>query len=97
MIQPGRKRPFSEITDGTSNAILAGEVNANFEPWGKPGNCRDPRLGLNKSPHGFGSPFIGGGHFLMADGAVKFISENIDPQVLKAIATPDGGEPVGDF
>ncbi|MBC8112919.1 MAG: DUF1559 domain-containing protein [Candidatus Saccharimonas sp.] len=97
VFQPGRKRPISEITDGTSNTILAGEVNANFQPWGKPGNCRDPRLGLNKSPHGFGSPFVGGAQFLTADGAVRFISENIDPKVLKAIATPDGGEPVGDF
>ena len=97
MLQPGRKRLIGEITDGTSNTILAGEVNADFQPWGKPGNCRDPRLGLNKSPHGFGSPFTGGAQFLMADGTVRFISNNLSPEVLKAIATPDGGEPVGDF
>lgn len=97
VLQPGRKQPISEITDGTSNTILAGEVNSDFPPWGKPGNCRDPRLGLNKSSQGFGSPFYRGSQFLMTDGTVRFISENIDPQVLKAISTPDGGEPVGDF
>jgi hypothetical protein len=97
VLQPGRKRPIKEITDGTSNTILAGEVNANFKPWGKPGNCRNPQLGINKSPNGFGSPFLGGAQFLLADGSVRFVSENIDPKVLNALATPQGGEIVGDF
>ena len=97
VLQPGRKRPMKEITDGTSNTILAGEVNSNFEPWGKPGNCRNPQLGINKSPNGFGSPFTGGAQFLLADGSVRFISENLDPNVLNALATPQGGETVGDF
>lgn len=41
----------------------------------------------------FGSLHTGGGHFLMADGAVKFVSENIDMGVLFAASTADGGEP----
>ena len=97
VLQPGRKRLMKEITDGTSNTILAGEVNSNFEPWGKPGNCRNPQLGINRSPNGFGSPFVGGAYFLRADGSVRFINENIDPKVLNALATPDGGETVGDY
>ena len=97
VLQPGRKRPMKEITDGTSNTILAGEVNANFEPWGKPGNCRNPQLGINKSPNGFGSPFKGGAQLMLADGSVRFVSDYIDPKVLNALATPQGGETVGDF
>jgi len=80
------------VTDGTPHTMLAGEVNANFRPWGDPLNIRDPQLGLNKSPHGFGGPFEGGVHILYADGHVDFVSENIDPQVFEASGTPAGGE-----
>lgn len=88
---------FRQITDGSSNTIMAGEVAAGFQPWGQPGNFRDPAAGLSGGPNNFGSQFIGGCHFLMCDGSVQFISENIDPNVLKALASPDGGEVVGVF
>lgn len=45
----------------------------------------------------FGSYHIGGAHFTMADGSVRFISENIDLNLYQALATIKGGEPVGDF
>ena len=35
---------------------------------------------------GFGSEHRGGAQFVMGDGAVKFLSENIDPNVFKALA-----------
>lgn len=81
-----------DITDGTTNTILTGEINANFPPWGKPLNVRDTALGINKSADGFGSPFEGGMHFLMADGSVHFVNENIDPVVLRAFTTPSAGD-----
>jgi hypothetical protein len=31
------------------------------------------------------------------DGSVRSISENIDPNVAKALSTPDGGEQLGAF
>lgn len=34
--------------------------------------------------------------FVMADGSVRFVSERISPAVLRALATPRGGELVGD-
>lgn len=88
---------FQEIKDGTSNTILAGEVNSRIKAWGDPTNFRDPATGIDRRPDGFGSPFIGGANFLMGDGSVRFFSEDIDPAILKALATPNGGEPVGDF
>ena len=88
---------ITEITDGLSNTILVGDVSAGFKQWGDPTNVRDPGLGLGKTPDQFGSPFQGGAHFVMGDGSVRFISENIDRDVLKALATPDEGDDAGEF
>jgi hypothetical protein len=85
----------ADIADGTSTTLLVGEVNANFQPWGNPINWRDPAKGINKTAHGFGGPrTAGGGRFLMADGSVRFISAQVSPEVLRALATPAGGEEI---
>lgn len=91
-----KRRRFSDIIDGTSNTILAGEVAGNFKPWGYPANWRDPALGINKSPDGFGAPWHAkrGANFTSVDGSVHFIKEDIAPEVLKALSTPDGGESI---
>ena len=92
-------RSFAQITDGTSNTVLAGEAAGNFKPWGHPRNWRDPALGLNASPDRFGGPWHGGGaQFVMADGSVRFISADVDPDVLRALATPAAGDqPPADY
>ena len=85
---------LKELSTGTSNTLLIGEVNAGFEPWGKPGNCRDPVRGVNRSQYVFGGvPGRGGANFAMADGSVRFISDRVSPEVLKALATPGMAEP----
>jgi prepilin-type processing-associated H-X9-DG protein len=84
----------ADFTDGTANTILAGEVNSELKPWGDPTNWRDLARGINRVPHGFGSPWKGGANFLFADGTVKFLSDSTDPDVLRALGTPDGGEAV---
>ena len=89
----GMFRSFDEFTDGTAETLLIGEVNANFRPWGDPANVRDPARGINRSPYGFGGPpRTKGALFGMADGSVRFVSERVSPEVLRALATPDGGE-----
>jgi hypothetical protein len=94
-MKSGAFRPLREFTDGTDNTILIGEINANFRPWGDPANVRDPARGINRSPFGFGGPpGSGGALFGMADGSVRFVSESASPAVLRALATPDGGEPI---
>ena len=45
----------------------------------------------------FGSYHIGGAHFTMGDGSVRFLSENMDLQLYQSLATIRGGEVVGDF
>ena len=47
--------------------------------------------------YSFASAHTGGGQFLMGDGAVKFISENIDLQLYRNAATISGGEVLGEL
>jgi prepilin-type processing-associated H-X9-DG protein len=80
-----------DITDGTSNTIMVVEVDDSAAvPWTKPddfdlseGNLLDV---LGQS--------VGGGNCAFADGSVRFISENIDEETLKALMTAAGGEVV---
>ncbi len=83
-----------QAADGLSNTIMAGEINSHFPAWGSATNVRDPAKGLNGGPDCFGSPDRNGAFLLFADGHVRFIDQNIDPQILKALSTPAGGEPI---
>jgi prepilin-type N-terminal cleavage/methylation domain-containing protein len=47
--------------------------------------------------YGPSSQHTGGAHHLLADGSVRFISENIDVVVYDNLVTRSGGEVVGDF
>lgn len=97
VIGPNLGLKFDEITDGTFTTLLVGEVNSLFQPWGAPTNWRDPKLGINTTPWGFGShPGLKGVLFAMADGSVEFVSEEIDSGILEALTTPDAGDSVPD-
>eukprot|EP00456_Euglypha_rotunda_P059494 TRINITY_DN496_c1_g1_i3.p1 TRINITY_DN496_c1_g1~~TRINITY_DN496_c1_g1_i3.p1 ORF type:complete len:310 (-),score=34.13 TRINITY_DN496_c1_g1_i3:1392-2321(-) len=45
-----------------------------------------------QNTYGFMSRHVGGAHFVMADGSVRFISENTYPGLYSALATIQGGE-----
>lgn len=89
--------PLSQITDGTSTTIFAGEVKERIQPWGDVTNWRNLDLGLDNSPDGFGSHSERGITFLMADGSVRYVSKSIDPKTLRALATPNARDSVEDF
>jgi hypothetical protein len=87
---------FADITDGTSNTLLtvaAGDEKAVI--WTKPDDFNPDEamspvlelMGLNSG--GFQAGF--------GDGSVRFISQSIDPSVLEALFTRNGGEVVGGF
>ncbi len=80
---------------------MAGEVAAKLKAWGDPLNLRDPALGINRSEDGFGSSLGGRSsvncQMLFADGSVQTLATDIDPVVLKALSTPSGDDPVGEF
>jgi prepilin-type N-terminal cleavage/methylation domain-containing protein/prepilin-type processing-associated H-X9-DG protein len=66
-------------------AIHSTKMPINFDPAG------DFRCDQWSSIH------VGGAHGLMADGSVRFVSENVAWQVRQGIGTRSGGEVVSDF
>ncbi len=50
-------------------------------------------MGVQSScPEDFSGPHVGGSHFLLVDGSVRFVSFQVDPTVYAALATRAGGE-----
>jgi len=88
----GGLRSVAEVRDGAVTTILAGQVDGFYQPWADPSNLRDPAAGIGRSPQQFGGPHTGGTQMLMVDGSVNFFNDTIDPEVLAALGTPDGGE-----
>lgn len=85
---------LDEVTDGHHQTILAGEVVGNLPAWGQPSNCRNPAEGLLDTDTTFGSPWKRGVNFSFLDGSVQSLSREIDPEVLRALATPTGGDSI---
>lgn len=95
---PGEPMRMEDITDGPGKTILLGTIDdARVPAWGDPMNMRDPASGFAGGPHAFGGFPEWGAVMLFADGNVDNLSKKIDPKVAKALATPNGGETVGDY
>jgi hypothetical protein len=91
-----------DMTDGSSNTIVVAPVAPDRQiPWTKPEDIAVgsglPGLGR---PGGIAAPYLArvgpDGHraapVLFADGAVRALTDTIDPEVLAALATRAGGE-----
>lgn len=88
----GRDGPkIGDFSDGLSNTFLVGEVRVGVKAWGDPGNVRDLTKGIGRNPDQF-NPGPGYWQCLFGDGAARPISPDVDPAVLKAISTPNGGD-----
>lgn len=55
------------------------------------------RVSFSAGATPFTSEHTGGAQFVLGDGSVRFISENISLDTLKALATRSGGEVIGEF
>ncbi len=66
---------------------FAGKVDGNGTAWGSGFDDSDLRLA-------FGSRHTGGAHFLLADGTVRFLGDNVDHLIRLALGSRDGNETV---
>ncbi|MEO1994860.1 MAG: DUF1559 domain-containing protein, partial [Planctomycetaceae bacterium] len=89
-----------DITDGTSNTLAISEASDPFNSWmagGKAtirGFSRKPYV---NGPDGIGGPSVGGFNAGLADGSVRFLSQNIDPTILERLAAMADGQPIDEF
>ncbi|RLS57287.1 MAG: DUF1559 domain-containing protein [Planctomycetota bacterium] len=124
------KITFADITDGTSNTIMVGEIlpacsdhgggwwhfngmaNAHSStsvPINTMTTCNAPYSRPNPPfptctaqsnwnlSWGFRSGHVGGAHFLLGDGSVRFISENLDYNTYQNLGTRNDGKVIGEF
>ncbi len=96
----------ADVTDGLSNTIFIVEASGRKILFTEPKDIEvtEQSLGVNLPGDQLGhsrgiisSYHVGGGHVLLGDGTVRYISEKIDPAVLKALTTINGGETVPEF
>ena len=98
-----------DATDGTSNTLLVGEEkislnNDSFRQWMESFCLTSTVRGINHASlsfgyygQGFGSHHVGGAHFLMADGAVRFIGDTVNITTFNALGTKGTGEVTGEY
>ncbi len=90
LFQPGMGLPIRKITDGSSQTMMFVEANPNqLTPWTEPSDLdfqpQQPLQGITGiRPGGFIAAFC--------DGSVQFISNNVNPQSIRAMVTVDGRE-----
>jgi len=91
-MRPKDKTGFRDFLDGLSISVLIVQASADSAvPWSKPADVEidlaDPLENLVGNPKkGF---YVG-----MGDGAVRFISDNIDPKIFKALLSRAGREAI---
>jgi len=79
---------FAEMTDGSSNTIMAVEAKRDVH-WSKP---EDIIVDPDQPFPELGGFHVGGFNVTMMDGSVRFVSEKVAPEVLRKLFDPtDGG------
>lgn len=93
-MEPLKVMRFRDILDGLSNTVLIVETNDEAAvPWSKP---VDLEIDMDKPLANLGNARQGGFHVGLGDGAVVFITKNIDPDLFKGLMTRAGREVIRD-
>jgi len=80
---------FQDVTNGTVNTILVVEAKRDI-PWSKPEDIKYDGKNIPK----FGGFHHGGFNAATCDGAVRFISEDLDKIILQNLLNIRDGNPI---
>ena len=88
---------FDDILDGASQTLLLGESSARASDgrWADASHCCvHTNQPLHDNPAYWASMHTGGVNFLLADGSVRFIHDDVQTHVLVALTTREGEESI---
>ncbi len=97
---PQAKISVNKITDGTSNTIALTEVNGSGVIWTQPTDLDAAQLDFkirnmrDAQPGQINTAYSQGVTMGMFDGSVRFISAEVQPEVLRTAVDPDDGQVV---
>ncbi len=101
MISEGtRSYGLKDITDGPATTILLVEMAGSGIHWAEPRDLDVSNATVvpcDSDKHGLRSWHPGGVNVSFADGHIDFLDETIDPKLLRALLTRNGGEDVNAF
>jgi Protein of unknown function (DUF1559) len=89
-------RKYSDIGDGRHETLTVVEVPDGHFRWMEPRDLRFDKMGFrinDRSGQGLGSR-LGGARVVSADGMVRTLPDDFDPETLRAMLTASGGEAV---
>ncbi|MEZ6143752.1 MAG: DUF1559 domain-containing protein [Zavarzinella sp.] len=90
LFDPSSKIGFSNVTDGLSNTLICVEATQTF-PWAAPMDIPyKPGMILPDFGHQSNDKFV----VAFADGSARIMKKTVSPQILHALITRNGGEPV---
>ena len=90
----GGKASFRDVTDGTSNTVMALDASPEFETiWTKPGDMMPDLAKMRTALHG---RFQSGGLVLIADGSVRKLRDDIDDAMLMNLFVRNDGNVIGE-
>jgi hypothetical protein len=91
---------FGDIKDGASNTIMFAEIRNSGIHWAEPRDLDYASMSFRiNDPNGkaISSDHPGGALAVFADGSVHFLTDDVDPNIVKALTTINGGEDVSAF
>ncbi|MEJ7590055.1 MAG: DUF1559 domain-containing protein [Planctomycetaceae bacterium] len=93
---PVKPRAFSEMTDGTIETLMVIEVaQEGAVHWMAPQDASEEMV-LNFGNDGK-LAHTGGTQAALADGSVRFLSDRVSPEILRALISIAGNDHVGEF